>query len=115
SSSIPGTRHRRLLLRMFGAQIGRRVVLKPRMRVKFPWRLRVGDDAWIGEDVWIDNLAEGNIGSPCCISQGAYLCKGSHDWASMEFDLIVKPIVLRNHTWICARAVLSPGVTVGTG
>src|SRR5262249_42902381 len=77
-SSVPGSRHRVFLLRMFGASIGRRVAFKPRVRIKFPWRLEIGDDTWIGESVWIDNLAKVEIGSHCCISQGAYICTGSH-------------------------------------
>lgn len=115
SSSLPGTSHRRWVLRLFGARIGRGVDIKPRVRVKFPWRLTVGDHSWIGESVWIDNLADVNIGSHCCISQGAYFCTGSHNWAEPGFDLIIAPIVIANSTWICARSVVGPGVTVGEG
>ena len=115
SSSIPGAAHRRWLLRLFGAHIGREVDIKPRVRVKFPWRLTVGDYSWIGEDVWIDNLAEVQIGSHCCISQGAYLCTGSHDWTKPGFDLIVRPIHLGAHSWIAARGIIGPGATIGEG
>ena len=68
SSWVPGSAHRRAILRLFGARIGRRVVIKPGVRVKFPWRLAIGDHSWIGEDVWIDNLVQVAIGSNCCIS-----------------------------------------------
>jgi putative colanic acid biosynthesis acetyltransferase WcaF len=83
--------------------------------VKFPWRLRVGDFSWIGEDVWIDNLAEIEIADHCCISQGAYLCTGSHDWSSMTFDLIVRPIEIQRDAWIAAKAAVGPGVVVREG
>ena len=115
SSSLPGTRLRVLVLRLFGAEIGRGVTVKPRVRVKFPWRLRVGDYSWIGEDVWIDNLAEIRIGNHCCLSQGAYLCTGSHNWKSERFDLITKPIALGDEVWLAARTIVGPGVTVGNG
>jgi putative colanic acid biosynthesis acetyltransferase WcaF len=110
---IPGSAHRRWLLRLFGARIGRGVVIKPGVRVKFPWRLSIGNDTWIGEDVWIDNLAEVTIGSDACISQGSYLCTGSHDWTSSNFGLIVKPVSVGDGAWIAARSVIGPGVTVG--
>ncbi len=103
------------LLRLFGAKLGERVRIKPGVRVKFPWRLTIGDDCWIGEDVWIDNLAPVTIGSNCCISQGAYLCTGSHDWSKQSFDLITEPICIMDHAWIAARANVAPGVTVGEG
>lgn len=114
-SWLPGSLHRRLVLRVFGARIGKRVVLKPGIRIKFPWRLTVGDDSWIGENAWIDNLAPVTIGANCCISQGAYICTGSHDWSSHTFDLRVAGIVVGDSAWIAARAVLGPGVSVGEG
>jgi putative colanic acid biosynthesis acetyltransferase WcaF len=114
-SFVPGSAHRRLLLLIFGARIGRRVTIKPGLRVKFPWRLTVADDVWIGEDVWIDNLAPVEIGADVCVSQGAYLCTGSHDWSAPTFDLIVKPIRIESGAWIAARATVGPGVTVGRG
>ncbi|MEI9852612.1 MAG: WcaF family extracellular polysaccharide biosynthesis acetyltransferase [Sphingomonas sp.] len=115
SSWLPGSWHRRLLLRAFGARIGRKVVLKPGVRVKFPWRLAIGDNSWIGEAAWIDNLAEVRIGADCCVSQGAYLCTGSHDWSAPGFDLMTRPIALEPGAWIGARASVGPGVTVGRG
>lgn len=114
-SWIPGTAHRRYLLRLFGAQIGHGVTIKPGARVKFPWRLQIGDYTWIGEDVWIDNLARVEIGNNCCISQGAYLCTGNHSWSSRRFDLDIRPIKIENHTWICAKAIVAPGVTISEG
>jgi putative colanic acid biosynthesis acetyltransferase WcaF len=115
SSWIPGSIHRRILLRLFGARVGRGVIIKPGLRVKFPWRLEVGDHSWIGEDAWIDNLAPVKIGSNACISQGAYLCTGSHDWSSPTFDLIVKPITIGDGAWAAAKSIVGPGVTVGEG
>lgn len=115
SSWIPGAAHRRWLLRAFGAKIGKGVNIKPGVRVKFPWRLDVGDHSWLGEDVWIDNLERVQIASNCCISQRAYLCTGSHDWTRPAFDLITRPINIKEGAWIAACAVVGPGVTVGEG
>lgn len=115
SSWVPGSMHRIWMLRAFGAIIGSGTVLKPHLRIKFPWRLSLGDHVWLGEGVWIDNLASVEIGSHVCLSQGAYLCTGSHDWGSSHFDLIVRPIRVADHAWICARATLAPGTVVGEG
>lgn len=115
SSAIPGSTHRCFILRKFGARIGRGVVIKPRVRIKFPWRLSIGDDSWIGEAVWIDNLGQVDIGANCCLSQEVYLCTGSHDWGKAQFDLVVRPIVIEDGAWIAARATLAPGTRVGEG
>lgn len=115
TSFVPGSGHRRWLLRLFGAQIGAGVVVKPGVRVKFPWRLTVGDHSWIGEDVWIDNLAPVTIGANVVLSQGAYLCTGSHDWRRASFDLLVQPITVADGAWVCARATVAPGTVLGEG
>jgi putative colanic acid biosynthesis acetyltransferase WcaF len=114
-SLIPGSAHRRVLLRLFGARIGKDVTIKPGVRVKFPWQLMVGDHSWIGEDVWIDNLAVVSIGAHCCMSQSVYLCTGNHDWTAVSFNLRTAPIRIDDGAWIAARAVIAPGVSVGEG
>lgn len=113
STWLPGSRWRVELLRLFGACIGCGVVIKPWARVKFPWRLKIGSNSWIGESVWLDDLGAISVGSNCCISQGAYLCTGNHDWSDPNFSLIVKPIVLCDGSWVGARTVVCPGVTIG--
>lgn len=101
------------LLRLFGARMGHGVVLKPHVRIKYPWRLTVGDHCWIGQDVWIDNLGDVEIGAHVCISQLVYLCTGSHDHRRRTFDLVTRPIRIENGAWIGARATLLQGVVVG--
>ena len=102
-----------MLLRIFGASLGHGVVIKPRVRVKFPWKLSVGNDSWIGEGVWIDNLEKVVIGKDCCLSQGVYLCTGNHDWSAETFDLVTKPVVTGDGCWVGAFARISPGVSIG--
>lgn len=115
ASWIPGRWHRVALLRLFGARIGKGVIIRPRLRVKFPWRLEIGDFSWIGEEVWIDNLAPVRIGSHCCLSQGAYFCTGNHDWSRESFDLVLGPITVEDGAWVAAQATVGPGVTIGAG
>lgn len=115
SSALPGSAHRRHVLRLFGAEIGDRVVIKPRVRIKFPWRLSVGKNSWIGEGVWIDNLAEVRIGDDCCVSQDAYLCTGNHDWGLYTFDLRAAPVTIGSYAWVGARTTIGPGVHIGEG
>jgi putative colanic acid biosynthesis acetyltransferase WcaF len=110
---LPFSSARRFILRCFGAKVERGVVIKPGVRVKFPWRLSIGENSWIGEDVWIDNLVEVRIGANACLSQGAYLCTGNHDWSDHSFGLQVLPIVLEDGSWVGARALICPGVTIG--
>ena len=113
ASWIPLSGFRAGLLRLFGARVGRGVVIKPGVRVKYPWLFEAGDDCWIGEDAWIDNLASVRLGSNVCISQGAYLCTGNHDWSDPAFGLMVRPIEIADGAWIGAKAILAPGAAVG--
>lgn len=102
------------LLRRFGARIGKGVVIKPSVSIKYPWNLEIGDHVWIGEKAWIDNLAHVKIGSHSCISQGAMLLTGNHNYKKETFDLMVAPITLEEGVWIGAKALVAPGVTCGT-
>jgi len=109
-SVIPSSTLRVGLLRAFGASIGQGVVIKPGVRVKYPWLLWIGNHSWLGEDCWIDNLAPVRIGNNVCLSQGAYLCTGNHDWSDPAFGLIVKPIALKDGCWVGAKTIICPGV-----
>lgn len=103
------------ILRLFGAEIGRGVRIKPGVRIKFPWRLMVKDFVWIGEGAWLDNLAPITLESHVCLSQQVYLCTGNHDWSHPHFHLTPAPIYVQQGSWIAARAVIGPGVIVGQG
>lgn len=104
---------KRWLLRRFGARIGKGVVIKPGVHVKYPWRLSVGDHSWLGERCWIDNFVEVSIGSNACISQGAYLCTGNHDWSDPAMTRFVRPVTVGDGAWVGAFTRVAPGVTVG--
>ncbi|QDU58505.1 WcaF family extracellular polysaccharide biosynthesis acetyltransferase [Aeoliella mucimassa] len=102
-----------MVLRWFGAKLGEGVVIKPWVRIKFPWKLKIDSFVWIGEGTWIDNLAEVRIGSHVCVSQGVYFCCGSHDHRRRGFDLITSPITIEQGAWIATRSTLIGGVTIG--
>jgi putative colanic acid biosynthesis acetyltransferase WcaF len=104
---------KRWVLRRFGARIGRGVIIKPNVHIKYPWHLEIGDHAWIGERAWIDNYVPVRIGANAVVSQGAYLCTGNHDWSDPGMGLVVKPITVEDGAWIGAFARIAPGVTVG--
>jgi len=110
---FPFSSFKRALLRLFGAKIGKAVVIKPAVLIKHPWYLAVGEYTWIGERVWIDNLVPVEIGDNVCISQGAMLLTGNHDYKSPTFNLIMKGIKIDSGAWIGAKSVVCPGVECG--
>ena len=102
------------LLKLFGAKIGSGTVVKPSVNIKYPWKLRVGKNVWIGEETWIDNLSDVIIGDNVTLSQGALLLTGSHDFTKESFDFLSYPITLEEGVWIGAKAVVFGGVTCKT-
>jgi len=102
------------LLRAFGAKIGKQVEIKPNVNIKYPWNLTIADEVWIGEEVWIDSLVMVTIGSNVCISQGALILTGSHNYKKSSFDLITRSVILEDGAWIGAGAIVNLGVTIGS-
>jgi putative colanic acid biosynthesis acetyltransferase WcaF len=99
-------------LRRFGASIGTGVVFRPRTRVRFPWKLNIGDDCWIGEGVWIHNQDDVFIGHDVVISQESFLTTGSHAHRR-DMGLITRPIRIEDGVWITSRSMVLGGVTIG--
>lgn len=103
------------LLRLFGAKVGLDVTIKPQVSIKQPWYLEIGNHVWIGEQSWIDNLTWVRIADHVCVSQGALLLTGNHNYKKPTFDLIVGEIHLKEGCWVGARSVVCPGVTLADG
>jgi putative colanic acid biosynthesis acetyltransferase WcaF len=108
----PSSTVRAVVLRLFGARIGTGVILRPRLRVRFPWKLRIGDNSWIGEDVWLHNQDQLSIGHDCVISQGTFITTGSHRHAT-DMALVTSPVKVEDGAWITARCVVLRGAEVG--
>ncbi len=107
-----GLKH--FLLRLFGARLGRKVIIKPRVTIHFPWKLQVGDHSWLGDEVVILNFEPVKIGSNVCISQQTYLCCGNHNFSDPSFGYRNAPITVEDGSWIAARCFVGPGTTVQT-
>ncbi|UBM59443.1 WcaF family extracellular polysaccharide biosynthesis acetyltransferase [Marinilongibacter aquaticus] len=101
------------VLRSFGAKVGNGLVIKPKVNIKYPWFLEIGQQVWIGEKVWIDNFCMVRIGDNACISQDALLLTGNHNYKRETFDLIIDEIVLEEGAWIGAKSLVTQGVTAG--
>lgn len=86
---------KKTLLQLYGATVGIGVI---------------GNNVWIGEGVWIDNLTKVKIGNNVCISQGAYIMTGNHNYKKDTFDLMVQPVIIEDGVWIGAKVVVCPGV-----
>lgn len=104
---------RPVLLRAFGARIGRNVLIRRGVRIHFPWNLELGDDCWIGEEVWFINHEKITVGSDVCISQRSMICSGGHDYRSASLEYAHKPVEIKDGAWVCLDAKVLPGVTIG--
>ena len=104
---------RRLVLRLFGAQIGRHVHVYPSVTIYMPWNLRVDDWAAIGEHVYIYNLGNVHIGKAATVSYRAHICAGTHDFDDPTCPLLKPPVTIEDGAWIGTDAFIGPNVTVG--
>jgi len=106
---------RRFLLRLFGAKIGKGVIIRPSVRVTYPWKLTIGDYSWVGDNVELYTLGEVEIGNNCVISQKSYLCAASHDYTQPDFPIWAKKISIEDECWLATDVFISPGITIHKG
>lgn len=106
---------RAFLLRMFGAKIGKDCHVYPDVKIWLPKNLKLGNFVGIGDGVNLYCMYKIEIGDYAVISQGAYLCGGTHDYNSKNFQLLIKPIVIGARAWICAEAFIHAGVVIPEG
>lgn len=111
NSLFPFSGFKIFLLKLFGTKTGSNIIIKPCVNIKYPWFLSLGNNVWVGEKVWIDNLGKVSIGSNVCLSQKSMLLSGNHDYTKPAFDLIIKDIILEDGVWIGAGAIVCGGVT----
>lgn len=106
---------RNFLLNLFGAKIGKHVLIRPSVRITYPWKLTIGDFSWIGDQVDLYTLGNIQIGNHTVISQRSYLCTGSHDYNEPTFDIFAKDIVIGDEVWIASDVFIAPGISIGDG
>jgi putative colanic acid biosynthesis acetyltransferase WcaF len=113
TTSVPWpSRWKAELLKLFGAVVGKGVVIKPRINIHLPWKLVIGDHCWIGEGAWILNLEQVSIGAQACLSQNVFLCTGNHDFRDPAMTYRNAPIVIEDGVWVAAQTFVGPGVTI---
>lgn len=104
---------RRLLLRAFGAKVGKGAIIRPSVVVTYPWKVEIGDYAWIGDDAVLYSLGEIRIGAHSVVSQKSYLCAGDHDYRLPDFPIRARPIEIGSEVWVGADVFVGPGVSIG--
>lgn len=104
---------RATLLRLFGAKVGSDVVIRPSVTITYPWKVSIGDHAWIGDDVVLYSLGEIEIGGNAVVSQRSYLCAADHDYCQVDFPIQSRKVTIGQQAWLAADVFVAPGVTVG--
>lgn len=106
---------RRFLLRLFGAKIGRGVLIRPSTKITYPWKISIGDFSWIGEETVLYSLGEIVIGNNVAVAHGVYFNTGLHDYTQKKFTILSKNIYVEDECWITNDVYIAPGVKIGKG
>jgi len=103
------------LLRIFGAKIGKNTIIRPTVKITYPWKISIGDYSWIGDDVVLYSLGYINIGDHAVVSQRSYLCAADHDYKSSSFTIRARDIAISSEAWVATDVFIGPGVIIGKG
>lgn len=104
-----------LLLRLFGAKLGKAVHLYPTAKIWAPWNLKMGDHSCLSEHVDCYCVDKIRVGAHSTVSQYSFLCTASHDHTDPAMPLMTAPINIGERAWITADVFVAPGVTIGDG
>lgn len=104
-----------LLLRLMGAKIGKSVGLYRGFEVRDPWKLKIGDNTLIGHKALLDARKGLIIGSNVNLSNEVMIWSLHHDYNDEFFEIIGDKVIIEDYAWICSRAIILPGVTIGKG
>jgi putative colanic acid biosynthesis acetyltransferase WcaF len=104
-----------MLLRLFGATVGRGVHVYPGAKIWAPWNVEFGDEAGVGDGAVLYSQGKITLGKRVVISQGTQLCTGTHDYTQRGFPLVTAPITVGDEAWVAAEAFVHPGITIGEG
>ena len=102
-------------MRLFGAEVGKGALVRPTARVTYPWKVKLGNHCWIGDNTELYSLGPITIGDNAVVSQRSYLCAATHDYKDVQFPLVARAIVVEPEAWIAADCFIAPGVTIGAG
>ncbi|SDH20611.1 putative colanic acid biosynthesis acetyltransferase WcaF [Bradyrhizobium sp. Rc2d] len=114
-SPQPAYGWRRWLLRAFGAEVGKGVLVRSTVRVTYPWKVKLGDHCWVGDHAELYSLGPITVGDNAVVSQRTYVCAATHDYKDITFPLVAKPVVIEREAWVAADCFIAPGVTIGAG
>ncbi|UPJ74486.1 WcaF family extracellular polysaccharide biosynthesis acetyltransferase [Bradyrhizobium sp. 187] len=114
-SPQPAYAWRRFLLRLFGAKVGKGVHLRPTVRITYPWKVKLGNHCWIGDNAELYSLGAITVGAHAVVSQRSYVCAATHDYEDITFPLVAKPVIIECEAWVAADCFIAPGVTIGAG
>ena len=106
---------RRFILRLFGANIGKDVLIRSSARFTYPWKITIGDFSWIGENCELYSLDKITIGNNVAVAHSVYFNTGLHNYKKETFDILKKPIVIKDECWITNDVYIAPGITIGKG
>ena len=103
---------RNWLAKIFGARIGRGVLLRPSCKITYPWKVSIGEFSWIGDNVTLYSLGDIQIGKNTIVSQNSYICAATHDYTKSTFDILDLPVKIGNSVWLASDVFIAPGITI---
>jgi putative colanic acid biosynthesis acetyltransferase WcaF len=107
-------RLRPVILRAFGAKVGKRVSIRQQVRIRRPWRLEIGDDCWIAQGAWFQTLSEMiTLEDDVCVSHDAMIFGGYRQANTVALELASGNTLLEHGAWIGAKSIVMGGVTIG--
>jgi putative colanic acid biosynthesis acetyltransferase WcaF len=112
NSCFPFNSIKVFLLKIFGAKIGKNVLLGTNIYIKYPQNFIVGNNVWIGNFTIFDNVSKILIEDNVCISQFTVLVASNRNFKNDQFTIIEASILIKSNSWISSCCRIGPNTCI---
>ena len=102
---------RPVILRRFGARVGTGVAIGSRVRVRWPWKLTIGDDCRIEDDVELVNSEFVVLGDDVLLGREVLISTDGPARAS-ALPFTDAPVRIGSGAWVGMRAIVCAGAVI---
>ena len=113
--NFPSISVRKFCLIRLGIKMSKNVKIYEGFHIRDPWGISIEDGVSIGPHCLLDGRKGLTICKNAVIAYEAIIWTLNHDYNDINFGPKGASVKIDAYSWICSRAIILPGITIGEG